>query len=352
MPEVPDLLVVGGGPVGLVTALEAAARSLDVQILEPRVGPVDKACGEGLMAAGRNQLADLGVDPAGREFLGIVYLDAMGARAARARLPQPGLGIRRTTLHEALQHAVHDRGIPVIAGKLADLYQDSQYVTVAAHDAGREMELTARYVVGADGLHSRVRRVVGSQGRRSRLRRHGIRQHLVAGPWSDDVEVYWSRIGEAYVTPVSDTEVGVAILTGLSGSFIDLLGHFPALLDRVGHAVPASRVMGSGPLRQRVRRRVRGRVLLVGDAAGYVDALTGDGLTLGFTQARSAVDAVVRRQPLRYELTCRRDSLVPQAAAWALVHGTSTATAKALMPGIAAQAPGTFERFLRVAAGP
>ena len=63
---------------------------------------------------------------------------------------------------------------------------------------------------------------------------------------------------------------------------------------------------GAGPLRQRSRRRVAGRVLLVGDAAGYVDALTGEGIALGLAQARAAVDAVAAGRPDRYERAWRR----------------------------------------------
>ena len=67
-----------------------------------------------------------------------------------------------------------------------------------------------------------------------------------------------------------------------------------------------SAVRGAGPLRQRAHRRVAGRVLLVGDAAGYVDALTGEGIALGLAQARAAVAAVVAGSPDDYEAAYRR----------------------------------------------
>jgi flavin-dependent dehydrogenase len=93
------------------------------------------------------------------------------------------------------------------------------------------------------------------------------------------------------VTPVGDDLVGVAILTDRTRPFPDLLAEHPLLAERL-HGVPWQRVRGAGPLRQRSRRRTEGRVLLVGDAAGYVDALTGEGIALGLAQARAAVDAI------------------------------------------------------------
>ena len=65
-------------------------------------------------------------------------------------------------------------------------------------------------------------------------------------------------------------------------------------------------MLGAGPLRQRARRRVAGRVLLVGDASGYVDALTGEGIALGLAQARAAVAAVRGGDPASYERAWQR----------------------------------------------
>ena len=68
----------------------------------------------------------------------------------------------------------------------------------------------------------------------------------------------------------------------------------------------ASSLRGAGPFHQRSAQRVAGRVLLVGDASGYVDAITGEGLRLGFAQAEVAVRAIVQRKPEAYEAEWRR----------------------------------------------
>src|SRR6185437_3469572 len=97
---------------------------------------------------------------------------------------------------------------------------------------------------------------------------------------------------EAYVTPVSDDLVGVAVLGPGDGTrFEGWLPEFPELYGRLAGAEPATAVRGAGPLRQRATRRVAGRALLVGDASGYVDALTGEGISLGLAHARAAVAA-------------------------------------------------------------
>ncbi len=166
-----------------------------------------------------------------------------------------------------------------------------------------------RHLVAADGLHSPVRRLLGldratAPAARS-WQRYGQRCHVELPAWTSYVEVHWSRAGEAYVTPVGDGRVGVAVLTAQRRPFEDLLGEFPALAERLGDA-PRSAVRGAGPLRQTSRRRVSGRVLLVGDAAGYVDALTGEGIALGLAQAGAAVAAVAAGHPGRYESAYRR----------------------------------------------
>jgi flavin-dependent dehydrogenase len=294
-----ELLVVGGGPVGLAAAIEARFAGLEVAVLEPRQGPIDKACGEGLMPGAVDALDRLGVSVVGHELRGISYLQDE-AHAVHRFVTRPGRGVRRTALHAALAERAAELGVISVSGRLERLEQDARRVTVS----GPMGELHARWVLGADGLHSRVRTLSGLAGRPFGLRRFGLRRHFRVAPWSDNVEVYWSDGFEAYVTPVAPDLVGIALLGARlaeAGGFESALRRIPTLAARLGDAEPDGTVRGAGPLRQRSTGRVSGRVLLVGDASGYVDALTGEGLRVGFAQARSAVGALAAGAPASYE---------------------------------------------------
>jgi flavin-dependent dehydrogenase len=153
----------------------------------------------------------------------------------------------------------------------------------------------------ADGLHSAVRRAVGIGVTPGTPRRFGVRRHYAVPAWSDTVEVHWSPLGEAYVTPVEPDLVGIAILSTRRPH----LSWFPWLAQQVKDVKPGPE-RGCGPLRQVVARRVAGRVLLVGDAAGYEDALTGEGVSLAVKQAAAAVAAIVEDRPADYERQWRR----------------------------------------------
>jgi flavin-dependent dehydrogenase len=291
-----DLVVAGGGPLGLATALYAARAGLDVVVREPRRGVIDKACGEGLMPAAVAELAELGVGIGGHPIDGIRYVDAAGAAEARFR-NGPGRGVARTDLHGALREAVSVAGILVEHSAVATVEQRADHVLVDGERTG--------HLVAADGLHSPVRRQLGLEARSRSARRYGQRCHVATPPWTRFVEVHWSAVAEAYVTPVGQDRVGVAVLSSRRRPFRELLDSFPTLGPRLD-GLPRSQVRGAGPLRQRSRRRVAGRALLVGDAAGYVDALTGEGIALGLAQARAAVAAIAAGDPGRYERDWRR----------------------------------------------
>lgn len=284
-----DVLVVGGGPVGLAAALEARRAGLSALVVEPRGTPVDKACGEGLMPRAVELLRRWDVDPDGRPLAGIAYVRD-DLRAEHRFAGSPGRGVRRTVLHAALAARAEAAGVDRLTARVGDLRQDAGGVTAAG--------VRARWLLGCDGLHSAVRRLArleapargGPAAARSRSgRRFGVRRHYRVAPWTDLVEVHWGRHAEAYVTPVGPDLVGVALLGPAPVDVDAELAAMPALAARLVGAPVDAADRGAGPLRQRTRARTAGRVLLVGDASGYVDALTGEGLRLGFAQAVAAV---------------------------------------------------------------
>jgi flavin-dependent dehydrogenase len=162
----------------------------------------------------------------------------------------------------------------------------------------------------------------------------------VPPPWSDCVEVYWADDAEAYVTPVADDCVGIAMLTSHKGGFEAQLSAFPALRERIrGQAHGPDRA--AGPLRQRVSNRTAGRVLLVGDAAGYVDALTGEGIGIAFGAAKLLVECVIADRPQDYDRRWRRMSRRYRLLTAGVLQATASPLRGRIVPG-AAQFPRVF----------
>ncbi len=155
-----DLAIAGGGPAGLAVAIAARLRlRFEVAVFDRAVAPpLDKPCGEGLMPDGRERLAELGVRlPPGAPFRGIRYWD--GDRAATGFFPgASGLGLRRTDLHRALVRRAESLGVDLRWGQPVLGLGEGGFETAAGL-------VRARYLVGADGLLSRVRDWAGLGGR-------------------------------------------------------------------------------------------------------------------------------------------------------------------------------------------
>jgi flavin-dependent dehydrogenase len=336
--------VVGGGPVGLYAAIAGAQSGLDVTVVERRDGPIDKACGEGLMPEALGALGDIGVDPSGVSFHGIRYLDASGRRQVHGRLSGgPGRGVRRTVLMAALQNAAARSGVETVQGHVVGVEQDDTHVDIAL-ESGRTLRADA--VLACDGLGSGVRNALGLECAASGRARYGLRRHYRVAPWSDDVEVYWSGRSEAYVTPVAEGLVGVALLGERGGPFDERLADFPALGHRLETAEPIGQVLGAGPLRRQAVEPALGRVMLVGDAAGYVDALTGEGLALAFGQALRLGPALATGDLAGYARAARCDARVPETITrLALFAARRPALARRLVGALAAD-PALFARLL------
>jgi flavin-dependent dehydrogenase len=302
------------------------------------------------MPDGLARLQELGVhlDPEEHHpFRGIRYLD--GDTVAEGRFPKlPGAGIRRVRLHEALVRAAEEAGIDVRWGtKVEGL--EWEYPGHAAGLRTGDAFLPARWIVGADGLHSRLRRWASLEAPFRGARRFGVRRHFEIAPWADLVEVYWAEGCEAYVTPVAPREVGVAILwSDRKARFDDLIESFPRLEERLRGAPVLSRDRGAGPLRQRVRKAMRGNVALVGDAAGYVDAITGEGLSIAFHQADALAKALRRGDLAPYAREVRRIAAIPEALTHFLLWVERHPTIRRRVIAALARDPSVFSRLLAV----
>ncbi len=307
MNDDPDVLIVGGGPAGLVAAIAARRKGFRVMLADPIHPPHDKACGEGLMPAALAVANRLGIEfppGAGFPFRGIRFI---GPRdCVEANFPEgAGLAIRRTTLHSLLAEQAARDGVELLWGSAASAL-DGDSVQIGPR------RIRSRWIVGADGGRSSVRRWAGLEHFRREKTRFGFRLHYALEPWTPYVEIHWGDACQLYITPVSHREIGVALLSRDSHLRVhDALPRFPELARRLASAPTTSRERGACSSARRLKRVTMGRVALVGDASGSVDAITGDGLTLAFQQAEALAGAMAAGDLNLYETEHRRIAFRP-----------------------------------------
>jgi flavin-dependent dehydrogenase len=297
-PSETDVFVIGGGPAGLAAALAARQKGFEVVVADRSRPPIDKACGEGLLPDGVAALRRLGVElgHVGTPFRGIRFLDnELEVEAPFAGNVSCGLGVRRALLHQVLMEHAEEAGIIACwQSRIEGISSSGVWID------GRIVR--CRWIIGADGFHSRVRQWAGLRQVWKSARRIGLRQHFRIRPWTDFVEVYWHDHYQAYVTPIGPDEVCVAMIASAKEfGASDLPTLFPVLANRLGRGKAIGPPRGAISMSVKLSGVTCGRVALVGDASGSVDAVTGEGLALAFRQAEFLATALAAGDVSSYD---------------------------------------------------
>ena len=237
-------------------------------------------------------------------FRGIRFIGSQ--RSVEAEFPRgAGIGIRRTILHELMVKRAEALGIRFLWGA---------HISKVNHGAvevnGKQVR--CNWVIGADGQNSRVRAWAGLTRGRDFERRIGLRQHFCIKPWSEFVEIYWGDHGQAYITPISSNEICVALISrNRFVSFDDGLQEFPEIRARLQSATASTTVKGAVTVTRRLKSVVRDHFILIGEASGSTDAITGEGLAISFRQASALGEALAANDLRIYAAAHRKIGSLP-----------------------------------------
>ena len=342
-----NVVVIGAGPAGIAAAIAANLRGLRSVVLDARMPPVDKACGEGILPHGVAALCQLGVRlDAGNAFpfSGIRFQDEESSACAEFA-GEPGFALRRTRLQQLLMDRAIEVGVEFQWGARVTHVDSKFFVT-------SEKQIPYDWLIGADGQNSAVRDWAGLRSSAVRRERFGFRRHFRVRPWSDGVEVYWGEGCQMFVTPTGTEEVGVAVFSRDPQLRVEqALERFPALAENLQGAPPASKELGDTTSLRRLPEVTVGCIALAGDASGTVDALTGHGLSLAFQQAIALAEALCQEDLPLYEDAHRKIMAMPvvMTRLMLLMEGSDTIRRRALR--LFQETPGLFTRLLSIHSG-
>ncbi len=342
-----NVFVIGGGPAGLVAAIALRQKGLRVTVADGGDAPSDKACGEGILPEGLAGLERLGINldwSEGRAFRGIRFVKS--ARSAEAEFrSRAGLGMRRILLHQQLIRAAESAGVWLMWH--APVTRISNSHVFAAGEA-----FHADWIVGADGFRSLVRDWVGLNARRPASLRYAFRQHFASAPWSEFVEVHWAANAQLYVTPVSEREVGVVVLSRDPHlRLADALPLFPQVQERLANCEATNAERGASTGTLILPCVTADNVALVGDASGTVDAITGEGMSLAFLQAEALAEAIEAGNLAKYDAAHARLRRRPIWMARSLLAMENRAWAQKRVIRIFSAEPKLFRRMLAAHTG-
>jgi len=342
-----DVLIVGGGPAGLATAIATRRKGLRVALVDSRIPPIDKACGEGLLPEGVASLGEIGIEldsSIAVPFRGIRFSDEHCSSSAR--FPRgTAFGVRRTSLHRVLVDRASKAGVSLLWGaRLSDF--DSE----RAHFNGGSIRY--RWLVGADGQRSAVRRLAKLEPFSRGRVRYGFRRHYAVAPWTDLVEVYWGERCQLVVTPTGSDEVCISLFSPDTHSRIEqALAQFPEVAQRVCDTRPASSEAGAITALCRARGVARGNVALVGDASCTVDGIAGQGISLAFQESLALAEAFARGGLASYEPAHREITQTAARMTKLLLLMSSSSGLRRKVLRLLAAHPELFAKMISVHAG-
>jgi len=311
-----DALVVGGGPAGAAAAARLAARGFTAIVVDRATFPRDKVCGDFVGPAALAELADLGVTGteafAATNTVGECALHVDGNQLGVLAIPQvgglPAYGrvIPRRYLDAWVLDAARHAGATVLDGrKVTAIERAPDAVTVRGHSAAGPWQLRTRLLVGADGSNSIIARALRGAVPPRQDRIVAVRAYFddVDGPagQADVCLCSDSFPGYAWLFPCGggQANVGVGMLVStypqagrnLRDLLLRLIAEDASMRRRLRGARMDGRVLGCPLTTYNPRLPLTGdRVMLVGDAAGLINPLNGEGIQYALHSARWAAD--------------------------------------------------------------